>query len=120
MPKTKILRVDPNLIITILNWMQNPDCFIALPITEQIPEGTKVTHVHYDFATQTLEFLITHESFEEVPPWVYPPAIFEPLPTHRTVKFSEVIADKDVEEYLRKKDREEFERLIEEIVGDGE
>lgn len=63
--RVKILRVEPNLLIGVLNGMRG-GMFCRLPVMEQIPEGTEVVSMHDDYRCRTLNLVVTHPSFEEV------------------------------------------------------
>lgn len=65
----KILMVDPGVLIDFLNWCAEPggDCY-RLPVTEEIPEGTRVVAIHYEFERNCLMLRIEHPSFSPVLP----------------------------------------------------
>ena len=43
--RVKILRMDANLLIDVLTWWRDPPHFLALPITEELPEDCEVLHI---------------------------------------------------------------------------
>lgn len=70
--RVKILQVDPSLIVDLLNGIRQHE-FLCLPVTNNIPEGTEVLAIHENWSTRRMEFLITHDSFPEVPDGDVPP-----------------------------------------------
>ena len=73
--RIKILQVDPQLILEIINWCRNPPDWLVLPITEEIPEDAVVVSVSNNWANRTMEFQIHHPSFDFVPAGQVPPTI---------------------------------------------
>ena len=59
----KIVSIDPDLILTILNTGNNPHEFVALPICPEIPEGTHVVAVKANWERRCIDAVIEHPSF---------------------------------------------------------
>lgn len=76
--RVKILQVDPNFIVDLLNGIQQHE-FVCLPVTDHTPEGTAVLSIRENWATRRMEFLITHDSFPEIPDGDMPPLLPESI-----------------------------------------
>ena len=67
--RLKILMVDPQLIVEVLNWCNNPgDALMGLPVFDELPKGTRIIDMTSDWSTGLLMFKIEHESFPKVHP----------------------------------------------------
>jgi len=62
----KIAGITPDLIVDILNAFGDME-FICLPVTDSLPEGTKVLAVHDNHERYCLDAILYHESFSPVP-----------------------------------------------------
>lgn len=71
--RVKILSIPPDYILQILNGQRVE--YLILPETEYIPKGSRVVSVRYNWEMQTLDFMVEHESFPEVPDGERPPRI---------------------------------------------
>lgn len=71
--RLKILRVNPECIVRMLNGQHVE--FTMLPVTEDIPEGTRVLSMRENWEHRTIDLMLTHESFPEVPAGEVPPCI---------------------------------------------
>lgn len=68
MSRLKILRVNPSLIVDLMNWCSNPkNAVYELPVTETIPEGTTIISIHSEPWCRSLLVTLQHDSFEQVP-----------------------------------------------------
>ena len=86
----KIVRMDESLLVEIWNWHLSPPNFIALPISEELPEGTRVVSANYNHSWRALELCVEHESFPDVCPGSLVPAIPTALMDVRHVLFRDV------------------------------
>lgn len=85
--RVRILKLSPEMLVDIWNSLSPAGhMFLQLPVTEQLPEGTKVLCVNGNFETQTIDVIVTHESFSPVPFGERPPE----LPPMRHVTFVRV------------------------------
>ena len=87
----KIVRMDSDLLVNIFNWhLDMPHC-IALPITESLPEGTRVVEVHYNHCHRAWDITVEHESFPVVDVTsVKIPAIPDWFDEYRIVRFEDI------------------------------
>jgi hypothetical protein len=68
--RLRILRVNPLLIVEILNWCRKPSLnrIIAIPTVGEIPEGCEVVSVAPEWSSRSLQIMLRHPSFDVVPP----------------------------------------------------
>ena len=85
----KIVQLDMNLMVDMLNWWRNPPDWLALPICEEIPHDAKAISVDANWRTRSIEVLIGHESFEPVPDASAPPVVPGLISELRHVKTKE-------------------------------
>lgn len=81
----KLLSLSSRLLIDVLNWWRDPPHFLALPITDALPEDCEVVSVSADFERSCLTAIIYSESFEPVPDGDAPPKISGLLTEFRTI-----------------------------------
>jgi len=66
--RRKIISVDPDLVVMLLNFATQKFQTISLPIMDEIPEGTEVLWAFIDSESNRLMLVVTHPSFAEVVP----------------------------------------------------
>ena len=91
--RVKIVSLDPNMIVDLLNWWRNPPDCIALPITDELPEDCAVLSVNASWQRRCIEVLVASESFPIVETGGLPPEIPGVMSEWRYVPFSEVVED---------------------------
>jgi hypothetical protein len=90
----KIVQVNPDLMIDVLNWCRNPDHSITLPITEELPADTTVVGIQYCFVMDCFELKVHSSDFESVPDGAE-------IPQAGFIKsFHTIEAKKDIDELL--------------------
>lgn len=85
--KIKVVSIDAKMMAEVFNWWLNPPTFICLPVTEELPEGTIVVSVHTDWSRRTLDAIVFHPTFDEVPVGVQPPMVASLVTEFRTFRF---------------------------------
>ena len=73
--RVKVVQLDANCIVDILNWWRSPPDFLALPTCEEIPEDVEVVSVYANWMSRTVEVMISHPSFPIVPEGMLPEVI---------------------------------------------
>ena len=86
----KIVRMDQELLVNIFNWHLDVPHFIALPISEHLPEGARVVAINYNPSYRAFDLMVEHESFPVVAPGQLIPAIPDVITEYRTVEFRDV------------------------------
>lgn len=88
--RVRILSISPKMMVDLMNWWIQPPDFLALPVTEEIPEGVRVVSVNSNWHTNCVELMIAHESFDVVPCGEQPPRVTSRVTEWRHVPFSEL------------------------------
>lgn len=65
--RLRILTVDPQYLVDLLNQASNPTRLMKIPAGDRIPEGTVVVSVNASWPRGGIELLLAHEQFEPVP-----------------------------------------------------
>mgnify|MGYP005610140499 CR=1 FL=1 len=73
--RLKILRIDERVIIDVFNWRLRPMGYLNIPVCEAVPADAVVERIQTHFLSATIEALISHPSFDEVPDYEIPPVI---------------------------------------------
>lgn len=73
----KIASFDQQFLVPLFNWHRWQPDFLALPITEELPEDCEVIQVNYNWACRTIEFMVCSEKFEPVEDGCIPPVVNE-------------------------------------------
>jgi hypothetical protein len=71
----KIVSIDQQMMLDVFNWWRKPPHWLALPVTDELPEDCYVVSVHTCWDRRTLEALVCSEQFEPVPECAVPPRI---------------------------------------------
>lgn len=90
----KLISIDAQLIVKILNWWREPPSFLRLPVTDEIPEGAVVVTVNTNWLCRTIEAIVEHESFDPVPGYCEPPRVPGLITAFETVEFEKYISDR--------------------------
>lgn len=90
--RVKIVRLDERLIVDVLNWCRDPKGYLMLPDVEGLPEDAVVVSCRDNWERRTLEVLVYHPSFEEVPEGDIPPVIEDVVKKFRIMKFDKDLA----------------------------
>jgi len=88
----KIVSVDPEAIVDLLNWWRDPPSVIALPQVDQLPKDTTVVCVHSNWERGTLDFMIASSEFSRVLPGAVPERFMGTGTEWRCFPFSELVA----------------------------
>ena len=75
----KIARFDHQFLFELFNWHRWQPEYLALPVTEELPEDCEVIQVHYNWAARAIEFMVCSEKFEPVAPGCEVPRVRELL-----------------------------------------
>ena len=71
--RRKIISVDPQFILMMLNFASQMQMTVSLPVMDEIPDGTEVVSLFVDQSSGRLKLIVAHPSFAEtVPGEVYP------------------------------------------------
>lgn len=71
--RRKIISVDPQFILMMLNLASQMQMTVSLPVMDEIPDGTEVVSLFADQSSGRLKLIVAHPSFAEVIPGdVYP------------------------------------------------
>lgn len=62
----KIVRFDQKFLVELFNWHLWQPEFLALPITEELPEDCEVIDAYYNWAARTIEFMVCSDKFSPV------------------------------------------------------
>lgn len=74
--RIKSIRIEPELIIAVLNWCRNPGgTFLSLPKSSEIPDGAEIISVWPDTESRSIKAHVYHETFDIVEPGCYPPMV---------------------------------------------
>ena len=71
----KIASFDQQLLVDLWNWHQWQPDYLALPITEELPEDCEVVQVQYNWPARTIEFMVCSEQFGPVAEGCIPPVV---------------------------------------------
>jgi hypothetical protein len=85
--RVKIISIDERFLIDVLNWWRNPPHYLALPITEEMPEDCEVLRVWVNHERRCIEALIYSRSFPECGVEMIPQRIPGTLTEMRRVPF---------------------------------
>ncbi len=67
--RMKIVTISQQLILEVLNWKNKPHGYmLALPVTDDLPPDCEVVDVYYDHSYRSLLAVVSHPSFEPIPP----------------------------------------------------
>lgn len=84
--RSKIAKLDPHLIIDILNLHLQMPKVLALPECAEIPDDAVVTSITADWFQRVILAEISHPSFEPVPDGEEPPRIPGLTESWRTIE----------------------------------
>ncbi len=62
----KILELDNQMMIDLLNWMKDPSSLIALPELSSLPEDCQVVKFSHNFDGSKVMLLLASKEFESV------------------------------------------------------
>jgi hypothetical protein len=71
--RRKIVSVDPQFIIMLLNFASQRQKIVMLPVMDEIPEGTEVLAIHADYYSGQIHLHAVHPSFDVVAEGERPP-----------------------------------------------
>ena len=83
--RIRIVNVDTNFIVEVLNWSKGMPEFASLPVFKDLPEDAEVVQLNYSQMKDCLELLVVSNEFTPVPDGVYIPSLTE---SYTTIKFS--------------------------------
>ena len=63
----KIASFDQQFLVELFNWHRWLPEFLALPVTEELPDDCEVIQVNYNWASRTIDFIVCSDKFEPVP-----------------------------------------------------
>lgn len=89
--RVKITSLDCRLLVDVLNWFRNPIGWLALPIMPELPEDVRVVSIRANWECRTIDALVSHPSFDYVPPGTFPPRIPGLITEFRVVPIAELI-----------------------------
>ena len=92
--RVKIVRLDANLIVDVLNWWRNPPDFLALPVCEELPSDIEVLAVNANWAARAIEVIVSHPTFPVVESHVIPPVVPGIVTEFRHVSFDSVMKER--------------------------
>ena len=65
--RVKIVSIDNQILIDLLNWGRNPKSVLTLPVCDELPSDCRVLWVHPSFERRCLEAMVWSSEFPEVP-----------------------------------------------------
>lgn len=84
----KIASVDKGVLVEMFNWHANEPEWIALPVRDDLPDGCRVKYVAYNHERDCLDFVVEHESFDEIPNCMVLPRLDDAFTELRMVRGS--------------------------------
>jgi len=87
--RVKTILMDPQLLIEILNWCNDPCHCLALPIADPLPEDCRVVAVRESFERRCLELLVWSRQFPPVALGALPERLPGTVTEFRKVAFPE-------------------------------
>jgi hypothetical protein len=84
--RVKIVSMDEQLLVDVLNLCRDRRPFISLPITDELPEDATVRRAFVNYERRTIDLIIESESFDEVPDGAMPPRVSQMVETFRVVE----------------------------------
>ena len=61
--RVKVVSIEQDLIIDLLNWWRDPPHWFALPITDELPEDCEVVSISVSWDRRCIEALVWSKSF---------------------------------------------------------
>lgn len=83
--RTRIVSLDPRLIVQLLNWWRDPPHWIALPENVDLPADVTVVSVTANWERGTIDALVRHPSFPIVEAGQLPPRSLDLITTLRSI-----------------------------------
>lgn len=65
--RLKIVSIHRRFLIDVLNWWRNPPHYVALPITDELPEDCVVVSVEASWERDCIEAMVTSKEFPPCP-----------------------------------------------------
>jgi len=59
----KIISIDQRFIIDVLNWWRNPPHWMALPVTDELPDDCVVVSVSVSWDRRCIEAMVASKEF---------------------------------------------------------
>lgn len=64
--RQKIISIDADFLVDVLNWWRNPIQWIALPVTDELPEDCVVVSVSASWERCCIEAIVSSSQFPVV------------------------------------------------------
>lgn len=61
--RMKIVSIDARFVVDLLNWWREPPYWLALPITDELPEDCEVVSVATNWERNCIEAIVASASF---------------------------------------------------------
>ena len=84
--RVKIVSIDEQLLVDVLNLCRQRRPFISLPITDELPEDTTVRRAFVNYERRTIDLVVESESFDEVPDASMPPRVSQMVKAFRVLE----------------------------------
>lgn len=88
--RVKIVSIDQRFIVDVLNWWRNPPHWIALPVTDELPEDSVVVSVSVSWGRRCIEAMVASKEFPPCPEGEIPERIPGMMTDFRSVPFKSV------------------------------
>lgn len=85
--RVKIISLDSRFLIDLLNWWRKPPHWLALPITDELPEDCVVVNVNVSWERRCIEAMVASASFPVCPEGSLPERIPGVMTEMRNVPF---------------------------------
>jgi hypothetical protein len=85
--RLKIISIDQRFLVDVLNWWRNPPHWMALPITDELPEDCVVVSVSLSWERRCLDAMVASREFPVCPEGGLPERIPGMMTEFRSVPF---------------------------------
>lgn len=99
--RVKILSLNERMLISVFNWWRDPPHFLALPVTDALPEDCVVIRVAVAWERRCIEALVASAHFPVCPDGEFPERIPGMITEFRAVPFSSLPLNKKDENSVK-------------------